>query len=76
MVWITDAAPRRSRGSYWVRFVGCGATDRVRRTSKEQMVFELVVHFERSLQTVEKVCCWHQDRSESAVVFFRSFCNS
>ena len=76
VVWMTCAAPRHSRGSYSVRFVGCGRTDRVGHTPREQMVFELAVHLLSSGQIVEKVCCWHQERSESAEVFFRSFCNS
>lgn len=40
VAWIAFAAPWRSRGSYWVRQVGCGATDQVRRTPKEQIGFE------------------------------------
>ena len=62
---------RRSRGSYGVRRLGCGVTDRVRRTPK--LPLQRVVHRLRSGQTVVKVCCWHQDLSESAVVRFRSF---
>jgi hypothetical protein len=74
VVWIAWTAPRRSRGSYWVRLVGCGATDRVGRTPKEQI--EPPDHFVSSGHVVENVCCWHQERNESAVVFFRSFCSS
>ena len=29
-----------SGGSYWVRLTGCGATDQVRRTPKEQIAVE------------------------------------
>jgi hypothetical protein len=32
---VACAAPWHSRGSYWVRLVGCGATDQVRRTPKD-----------------------------------------
>jgi hypothetical protein len=67
---------RHSRGSYGVRLVGCGVTDRVRRTPKDQCCFESLVQRLRIGQTVVKVCCWHQDLSESAVVRFRSFSSS
>jgi hypothetical protein len=65
-----------SRGSYGVRPAGCGVADRVRRTPKDQCCLESVVQRLRIGQTVVKVCCWHQDLSESAVVLFRSFCSS
>ena len=54
---------------------GCGVTDQVRRTRKFFVLGPPVQVF-RSGQTVVKVCCWHQERSESALVRFPSFCNS
>ena len=67
---------RHSRGLYWVHLVGCGVTDRVRRTPKAQIIFGRVVQRLRIGQTVVKVCCSHQELSESVVVLFRSFWSS
>ncbi len=74
--WKSLCGAQHSRGSYEVRLVGCGVTDRVRRTPKDQGCFESLVQRLRIGQTEVKVCCWHQDLSESAVVLFCSFSSS
>jgi hypothetical protein len=48
---VACAAPWHSRGLYGVRLVGCGATDQVRRTPKEQIAFQIWVHLLSSGQT-------------------------
>jgi hypothetical protein len=67
---------RHCRGSYGVRLAGCGVTDRVRRTPQDQFCMESLVQRLRMGQTVVKVCCWHQELSESALVLFCSFWSS
>lgn len=76
MVLDNRFGARHSRGFYWVRRVGGGVTDLVRRTPKFIFRSERGVQRLRTGQTVVKVCCWHQELSESAVVALRSFCNS
>lgn len=72
-VWFgADSGARHSCGLYEVRSFGCGVTDQVRRTRKSIGLGQWF----RSGQTVVKVCCWHQERNDSAGVFFRARCSS
>ena len=66
---------RHSRGLYGVRQVGCGVTDRSAAPLKFLQVTRGSQRL-RACQTVVKVCCSHQELSESARVFSRSFCSS
>lgn len=46
------------------------------RDRRETLLLESAIYRCRIGQTVEKVCCWHQDLSVSTFVRFRSFSNS